>query len=128
MKRVAVVMGSASDISVMEGAIEAGKDPKSFSYPAAALAKWAKALPAMFPAGTGKGETPVFSQALPSVWKDRAGFEEAAANYAAATRKLAALAQASDKEGIIKQLAEVDQACKSCHSRYKDGDQGPPKK
>ncbi len=108
-------------------AIKAGQDPKTLAYPATALAKWAKALPTMFPAGTGQGETAAFSQARPEIWKDRAGFEKAAANYADATRRLAALAQASDAAGFTKQLDEVNQACNACHARYKAGDQGPPK-
>ena len=112
----------------MGEAMKAGEDPKSLGYPAAALAKWAKALPGMFPVGTGRGETSAFSQARPEIWQDRAGFDQAAANYAAATRRLAALAQASDKAGFTKQLEEVNQACASCHRRYKDGDQSAPKK
>jgi cytochrome c556 len=108
--------------------MKAGREAESQGYPAAALAKWAKALPRMFPPGTGQGETSAFSQALPAIWKDRAGFDQAAANYAAATARLAALAQANDTVGFTKQLDEVNQACGVCHSRYKAGAQGPPKK
>src|SRR5579863_2860528 len=53
----------------MGDAMKAGREAKSESYPAAALAKWAKALPRMFPAGTGKGETSASTQALPTVWR-----------------------------------------------------------
>jgi hypothetical protein len=48
----------------MRDALKAGGEAKSQGYPAAALAKWAKALPRMFPPGTGKGETSVRTQAL----------------------------------------------------------------
>ena len=112
----------------MGEAVKSGREAKSVGYPAAALAKWAKALPKMFPPGTGAGETSVFSQALPAVWRDRAGFDEAAANYAAATARLAALAVANDTPGFTKQLDEVDRACSTCHSRYKAGDQSAPRK
>jgi cytochrome c556 len=112
----------------MGEAMKAGEEPKPLGYAAAALAKWAKALPHMFPPGTGKGETSAFSQALPAIWKDRAGFDKAAANYADATRRLAVLAQANDTAGFTKQLEEVNHACGACHARYKAGDQGPPKK
>jgi cytochrome c556 len=111
----------------IDAAVSAGSDVKSLGYSAAALAKWAKALPGMFPRGTGKGETSVFSQALPTIWQDRTGFDRAAANYAAATAKLAALAQASDTAGFTKQLEEVNQACAACHLVYKDGDKGGPR-
>jgi cytochrome c556 len=112
----------------MTSAMKAGDEAKSVGYPAAALAKWAKALPRMFPPGTGQGETSTFSQALPAIWKDRTGFDQAAANYAAATARLAALAQANDTAGFTKQLEEVNQACGACHARYKAGAQGPPRK
>ena len=112
----------------MGDAMQAGREAKSQGYPAAALAKWAKALPRMFPPGTGRGETSASSQALPAIWRDRPGFDQAAANYAAATARLAALAAANDTAGFTTQLEDVNQACNSCHSRYKAGDQGPPRK
>jgi cytochrome c556 len=110
----------------MGDAMKAGREAKSQGYAAAALAKWAKALPRMFPPGTGKGETPANTQALTAIWRDRAGFDQTAANYAAATARLAALAAANDTAGFTRQLEEVNQACGFCHSRYKEGDQGPP--
>jgi cytochrome c556 len=109
----------------MGDAMKAGREAKSQGYPAAALAKWAKALPRMFPPGTGKGETSASTQALPAIWRDRSGFDRAAANYAAATDRLVALAAANDTAGFTRQLEEVNQACGFCHSRYKEGDQGP---
>jgi len=112
----------------MGDAMKAGREAKSQAYPALALAKWAKALPRMFPAGTGEGETSADSQALSAIWKDRANFDRAAGDYAEATAKLAALATANDSAGFTKQLEEVNHACNSCHARYKEGAQGPPKK
>jgi cytochrome c556 len=112
----------------MGDAIKAGREAKSQGYPAASLAKWAKALPRLFPPGTGKGETSADTQARTAIWRDRAGFDRAAAKYADATAQLAALAAANDTPGFTKQLEEVNQACAVCHARYKEGDQGPPKK
>jgi cytochrome c556 len=119
---------SSITLRSMAEAMKAGEEPKSSAYAASALAKWAKALPQMFPAGTGRGETSAFSQALSVIWQDRAGFEQAAANYADATHRLAAMAQANDTAGFKKQLEEVNQACATCHARYKYGDQTGPKK
>jgi cytochrome c556 len=107
----------------MGEAIKAGHDAQSLSYPAAALAKWAKALPGMFPTGTGEDQTSEHTQARAQIWQDHAGFERAAAKYADATTQLAALAGANDTQGFTRQLVVVDQACHSCHSRYKDGPQ-----
>jgi len=112
----------------MGDAMKAGHEAESQGYPAAALAKWAKALPRMFPPGTGKGDTSAFSQALPAIWKDRPGFDQAATNYATATARLAALAATNDTAGFTKQLDEVNQACGACHARYKAGAQGPPRR
>ena len=112
----------------MGDAMKAGREARSEGYPAAALAKWAKALPRMFPAGTGQGETSAETQARPEIWRDRAGFEKAAANYADQTARLAALAAANDTAGFTKQLEVVNQACAICHGRYKAGDHGPPRK
>ena len=119
---------SSITLRFMSDAIKAGGDARSQSYAAGALAKWAKALPRMFPTGTGKGETPEKSQALPEIWRNRAGFTQAAANYADATARLATLAAAGDTAAFTKQLEEVNQACSYCHARYKEGAQGPPKK
>jgi cytochrome c556 len=57
------------------------------------LAKWAHALPAMFPAGTKLPE----SRALPPVWQDRTGFEAQAATFQAETARLLNAAGAGDK-------------------------------
>jgi cytochrome c556 len=82
----------------------------------------------MFPAGTGMGETSATTQACIAIWRDRANFDQAAANYADATAKLAALAASNDTAGFTSQLEEVNQDCKVCHARNKAGDQGPPRK
>jgi cytochrome c556 len=112
----------------MIDAIKAGREAKSQSYPAAALAKWARALPRMFPPGTGQRETTANSQALPPIWRDRAGFDRAATNYADATARLAGLAATNDTVEFTRQLDVVNQACSFCHATYKAGDQGPPRK
>jgi cytochrome c556 len=126
-RQASLDMSSITFRSMLD-AMKAGREAKSQGYPAAALTKWAKALPRMFPPGSGKGETSVSTQALFLIWRDRAGFDRAAANYVAATARLAALAAANDTPEFSRQLEEVDRACGSCHARYKEGAQGPPKK
>src|SRR5580692_4947141 len=92
----------------MVDAMKAGREAKSQGYPAAALAKWAKALPRMFPPGTGQGETSVSTQALLAIWRDRAGFDRAAAKYVDATARLTALAASNDNPGFSSQLEKVN--------------------
>jgi len=116
---------SAMTNGSMRDAMKAGREPKTQVYPATVLGKWARVLPSLFPAGTGQGETKLASQALPTIWSDRAGFEQAAANYAAAADKLAEFAKANDTEGFKTQLVELGHACDACHARFKAGDQGP---
>ena len=89
-------------IRSIEAFMKAGGEAKNQGFPAAVLAKWAKALPPMFPAGTAKGETSVETQALPALSKDHAGFERAAAYYAAA-----ALDEGDDDMPAIASLAKA---------------------
>ena len=102
----------------MKGAIERGDDVTSQAFAARALAGWAKAIPGMFPAGTGGAP----SNALPTVWSDRAGFEAKAADYAAAAAKLADLAKAGDKAGFAAQWKTVGDTCGACHSNFRKED------
>jgi cytochrome c556 len=113
-------------LHAMADAIRSGREAKAEGYAATALAKWAKVVPAMFPPGTGKSEAADDTRALMDIWKDRAGFNRVAANYAAATAELAVRAKANDLPGFTRQLLVVDQACHSCHAHYKEGMQSPP--
>jgi cytochrome c556 len=106
-------------IRSIEGAMKSGGEARSQGFPAAVLAKWAKALPPLFPAGTATGETSVETQAMPAMSKDRAGFERAAAYYVTVTARLAELAAANDAAGFTKQVAAVNEACNACHTVYK---------
>jgi cytochrome c556 len=117
---------AAFDMSVqafgaMRKAADEGREPKGSAYAATGLTKWAKALPGLFPRGTVRGQTEIWTQAEPTIWSDRKGFERAAADYAAATAELARRAQANDAAGFKAQLAEVDQTCSNCHATYKAG-------
>jgi cytochrome c556 len=109
---------SVMDMAEMKLAQKDGIDVKKQYYPAKTLARWAKALPTMFPQGTGQGATASETHALPGVWTDRAGFEKAAANYADAADKLAARARNGDTSGFQAQLATVAKTCDACHEDY----------
>jgi cytochrome c556 len=117
---------AAFDMSVqafgaMRKAAEEGRDPKNSGYAAIGLTKWAQALPGLFPRGTVRGQTDIWTQAEPTIWSDRKGFEEAAANYAAAAAELGRRAEANDLPGFKAQLAEVGEVCSACHATYKGG-------
>jgi len=110
---------SGAVMGQMKAAIDRGDDVKGQAFSARALAGWAKALPGMFPSGSGVAP----SHALPLVWSDRADFEAKAATYAAEAGKLADLAKAGDKAGFAAQWAVVRDACSACHDKFKAPDE-----
>lgn len=116
--RKAAFLMSGALFGQIKAGVDRGDDPKTLGFAARALSRWATALPGMFPAGS----TSPASEALPAVWSDRAGFEARAADYAAATAKLADLARAGDKPGFAAQFAVVGGTCKACHDRYRKPD------
>src|SRR5215471_10433472 len=64
---------SVMAMAEMKLAVKDGLGVKKQFYAASTIARWAKVLPTMFPAGTGQGSTSVESSALSDVWTDRAG-------------------------------------------------------
>ena len=109
---------SAGAFGAMKPVIDGGGDVKPLAFGAKALANWARIIPSMFPAGTGV-EAGAPTKARPEIWSDRAGFEQRAADYAAAADKLAQLAEANDKAGFAAQWTAVRQTCSNCHDRYR---------
>jgi len=101
----------------MKIAILGGGEAKRAVYPADGLALWAKALPGMFPGGTGPDAAKTYAKA--EIWSDHAGFEKAANDFIAATDKLSRLAHASDTENFKEQLEVVDQRCTACHDTFR---------
>jgi cytochrome c556 len=122
--RQAMLDMSAITFAYMREASKSGREVKTLAYPAQTLEKWATILPSLFPSGTGEGQTSARTQALTAVWRDRAGFERAAADYAEEAARLTELARADNGAGFADQLEEVNHACKACHTTYKEPD--PP--
>jgi len=109
---------SAGDFVAMKAAADAGADVHTLALPARALARWARTLPSLFPAGTNLPS----SKALPTVWSDRAGFEARAAAYATAAQALAEAAQAGDRAVFLTRWGELRAACSACHDSYRASD------
>ena len=99
----------------MRPVIDGGGDVKPLTRNARMLARWARAIPALFPAGSNVGRT----TANAAVWSDRPGFEVAAARYAEAAARLAQLAEANDKAGFAAQYQAVGETCGACHKAYR---------
>lgn len=113
-RKAAFRLNAASFVSI-KAAIERGDDVKALAFPAGAIAGWARALPGLFPAGSATPQ----SEALPTVWSDRAGFESAAAAMATEAAKLSALAKAGDKAGVAAQFAVLGGTCAACHKNFR---------
>lgn len=107
---------SGAVMASMKAGIDAGASPRSQAFPAGTLARWAGAMPGLFPAGSGAAPG---SKARPEIWTNRADFEARAAALAAAATRLQDLAQADDAAGFAAQWTEVRAGCQSCHDAYK---------
>lgn len=118
-RRAALNLSGAA-MSSMKATIDAGGSVRSQAFAAGGLVRWSRALPGMFPAGTGMADLGEgATNARPEIWSDRAGFEARAADYQAATQRLAELARADDAAGFAAQWTVVRGACQACHDAYK---------
>ncbi len=106
---------SAGNLAGIKGVIDGGGDLKGIAFPARALARWARTLPAMFPEGSNVPPT----HAKAEVWSDRAGFEARAQAYAAAATRLAELAPGGDRAAITAQFDALRGTCQACHEQYR---------
>ncbi len=104
-------------VTGMKQAIAAKADPKPYAEGAAAVARWGKLIPSLFPAGT---ETGGKTKAKPEIWSDRAGFEKAAANMNVAATKLSEVAKAGDVDGFAAQFKALTDTCGACHKQYRN--------
>lgn len=105
---------AAATLILLRNASKNGSPLKTLVFPAGGLAKWAEVMPALFSASS-RG---LPSRATPNVWTDRAGFEAKAADFAKATKALAAAAAAEDKAAFDAALASTGASCKGCHDTY----------
>lgn len=73
----------------------------------------------LFPAGT---ETGMDTEAAPAIWEDRAGFEQALADFREATEAAMAAGPAT-LEDAKPVLGAVFKTCKGCHDTYRIKDE-----
>lgn len=116
--RQSAYMLSGGSFAAMKGAADAGADVRTLVFPSRTLARWARTLPSLFPAGTDLAG----SKALPTIWSDRAGFEARAAAYAEAARLMAEAAQTGDRAAFLARWADVRATCAACHDGYRRPD------
>lgn len=102
-----------SNLKAVKAAVDAG-DASLAVEPAKEMVVWAEKIPEMFPEGSGDG-----TDALPAIWSDWAGFQEAAANHLAAVEKLAAVAESGDTSALGEQLKATGGTCGACHKQFR---------
>ena len=106
---------SAAAMGNMKAAIDQGRDVTGQAFAARGVARWARALPTMFPDST-RGVTP--TRARPEIFANRADFEAKAAAYADAAERLAETARGGDRAAFAAQFDVTRQTCSACHDLY----------
>jgi cytochrome c556 len=96
-------------------ALQAGESPSGFAPDIQWIADWGKQMPTMFPPGSDAGDT----KALPTVWSDKATFDQKAADLVAAADKLAKMAADKDTADFTTQFKAVGATCGGCHRTFK---------
>ena len=110
-----MAMESVGDAMKALGAIakkEAPFDAAVVKKNATTIADNLKKAAALFPAGSGGGE----SMAKPEVWTDAAGFDKAMKDAHAAAVALQAV---SDEAAYRPALGALGATCKGCHDKYR---------
>ncbi len=95
--------------------LEEGSDLSGAAASAQSINAFAKQVPALFPAGSDKGET----KAKAAVWSNGADFGVKAQAFEAETAKLVQAVASGDKAAVQKQFGAVGGTCKACHDTYR---------
>jgi cytochrome c556 len=88
---------------------------------ASEIAATAKQIVALFPKGSGRGDfSDKETRALPKIWSDWTGYENAATVMVVEAGKLAEIAKTGDKGMIAEQFAKMGkEGCGGCHKVYR---------
>jgi cytochrome c556 len=95
--------------------LEEGGDLSGAAASAQSINAFAKQVPALFPAGSDKGET----KAKAAVWSNGADFGVKAQAFEAESAKLVQAVGSGDKAAVQKQFGAVGGTCKACHDTYR---------
>lgn len=95
--------------------LEEGGDLSGAAASAQSINAFSKQVPALFPAGSDKGET----KAKAAVWSNGADFGVKAQAFEAESAKLVQAVASGDKAAVQKQFGAVGGTCKACHDAYR---------
>jgi cytochrome c556 len=101
-------------LEAIKKTLDAGEPVAPIAARAEEMRGYFATLPTLFPPGSTEG-----SKALPAVWTDRAGFEQAAATATQAAAKLAAAAGTNDTAATAAAFREVGGSCGGCHRNFR---------
>lgn len=122
LARQAALEMSAVTFGFLRSSMRDGKEAKTQGFSTGSLLYWARALPSLFPSGTGMGETPAPTGALSEIWTNWRDFQAKSADYVSAVTKLNDMVKSNDTAGFTSQLMVVKDACDACHKDYKTRD------
>lgn len=117
--RQAALALSGATMGAIKAGLDSGAELRTLAFTTGGLAKWAAALPSLFPAGTGPDAIGAGTRARAEIWSDRAGFEARAADYAAATARLRDAVAANDAALARTEWVAVRTSCGACHDAYR---------
>jgi len=122
LARQAAFEMSAITFGSLKWAMREGKEAKTQGFYTGAMVSWSRALPSMFPSGTGVGETPVPTAALSEIWTNWRDFQAKDADYIAAVTKLNDMVKSNDTANFTSQLMTIKDTCDACHKDFKTRD------
>ncbi len=105
----------AQHMQAVKAVVDSHGDPRGAVERIDDMLAWYPHELGLFPPGSDQGDT----KALPAVWTDRAGFEQANANIVTRLRALRAAADAGDAAAFATAFQQTGAACGSCHRTYR---------
>jgi cytochrome c556 len=107
--------GMGRQMEAIKAVTDARGDTRPLAERIDTMVTFYRGLPAMFPAGSGTGDT----RALPTIWSDRAGFEQAAANMVTQLGVMRAAAASGDVAATTAAFNQTGATCGACHRPYR---------
>ena len=102
-------------MEAIKAVLDARGDTRPLVERADTIAGFYRNLQALYPAGSGTGET----RALPAIWSDPAGFEAARTSILTALGTLRSAAASGDVAATTAAFNQVGAGCAACHRGYR---------
>jgi cytochrome c556 len=107
--------GMGRQMEAIKAVTDARGDTRPLVERVDAMITFYRGFPAMFPAGSGTGDT----RALPTIWSDNAGFVQANTNMITALTALRTAAAAGDVAATTAAFGQTGATCGACHRPYR---------